>query len=273
MSVKEKIDSWIKPDLNGNIALLIVVGVILIFGLVMLSSASSATAYINFGDSYHFAKRQLMWFVPGILAFLITSKIDYHLWRRFSPFMLVASICLLLLVFLPWFQADWGSARSWIQIFGLSFQPSELVKITFILYLAAWLESRRDRLDKESIWPFATIFGIIILLMVLQPDIGTLSIISVTSLSVYYVGGGKLSHIITIALVGIIGLFLLISVKDYQKERLLCYQNPDYDPQDTCYQINQSLIAVGSGGLFGRGLGESRQKFLYQSGYSMKLIL
>jgi cell division protein FtsW len=250
-----------EPDKN----LIFSVSIIVIFGLIMMSSASAVVSYAKFGNSYYFLKNQLIGLVVGLIAFYFTSKIDYHLWRRFALGFLLFSIFLLLLVFIPGLAADYGSARSWINVFGFSLQPSEFVKLSFLIYLAAWLESRGKRISDfhEGSGPFVIVLGVIGFLMILQPDIGTLLIITLISMAVYFVGGGRLYHIIVMILIGIIGLFLMVQVKDYQADRFRCFLDPSFSRQDKCYQINQSLIAVGSGGFFGRGLGESRQKYMY----------
>ena len=144
-------------------------------------------------------------------------------------------------------------------------QPSEFVKLSFLLYLAAWLEARKGNLDDVStgIGPFVVLLGLIAGLMVMQPDIGTLSIIGVTSLIVYFIGGGKKWHITLLVIFCSIAFALLLQLKPYQMDRIKCFLNPAYSSQDKCYQISQSLIAVGSGGFWGRGFGESRQKFMY----------
>lgn len=245
--------------------LIITVGVILVFGLIMLSSASSAIAYTKFSDGYYYFKHQLFGLFLGILLFWFFSKVDYHFWKNYAFWFLVASILLLLLVFIPGLSAEYGQARSWINVFGFSLQPSEFVKLSFLLYLAAWLERRGKKLKdiSQGTGPFVFVLSIIAILMILQPDIGTLSIIAATSLIVYFVGGGSKKHIIAIIIIGIISFVGLMQVKPYQKERFKCLMDPDYSSQDACYQINQSLIAVGSGGIWGRGLGASKQKFLY----------
>ena len=246
-------------------SLLIIVGAILVFGLVMLSSASTVVAYNTYQDSYYFFKHQLFGLALGAVAFWFFSRTDYHIWRKAALFMLVASIGLLLLVFIPGLSAGWGASRSWINIFGFSLQPAEFVKITFLLYLAAWLEGRKSKLAEIStgIGPFVVILGVIAGLMLLQPDIGTLTIIAFTSLIVYFIGGGKLKHIVGLILLGFMALAIMVNVYPYQANRFKCLFDPSFSPKEHCYQINQSLIAVGSGGFWGRGLGDSRQKFLY----------
>jgi len=245
--------------------LLYIVGGIVLFGLVMLSSASSIISYNSHGDSYYFFKRQVFGLLVGLAAFWFFSRIDYQIWRRYALWLLVASIGLLLLVFVPGLAADWGTSHSWINIFGYSLQPSELVKITFLLYLAAWLEGRKKKLGDiaEGIGPFIVILGVIAILMLLQPDLGTLIIIGVTSLVVYFIGGGHLKHLAVIILLGALAIAFMVNYYPYQANRFKCLINPDYSKKEFCYQINQSLIAVGSGGFWGRGFGASRQKFSY----------
>ncbi len=269
MNLKQFFRRFFADKNNGHEpdkVLMITVAIIVVFGIIMLSSATSAYAYATKAqDSYYFFKHQLFGLTLGIIAFLILSRIDYHFWRKYALGFLFFSIVLLLLVFIPGLSAHYGKARSWINVLGFSLQPSEFVKISFLLYLSAWLESRRERLHdlKEGIGPFLVVLGLIAFLMLLQPDLGTLLIISMTSLIVYFVGGGKKRHILAIILVGLLALMILVKIKPYQADRFKCFMDPNYSSSDVCYQVNQSLIAVGSGGFWGRGLGASRQKFMY----------
>ncbi len=245
--------------------LLVIVGVIIVFGIIMLSSASSVIAYNTYDDSYYLVKHQLFGLILGLCAFWFFSKVDYHFWQKYGLLMLVASIGLLLLVFIPGLAGTWGTSRSWINVFGYSLQPSEFVKITFLIYLAAWLEGRKKKLAdfSEGIGPFVVILGVIALLMILQPDMGTLTIIALASLIVYFIGGGSIKHLVALILLGLAGLTIMTNIYPYQANRFKCMLNPSFSKQEICYQVNQSLIAVGSGGFWGRGLGASRQKFSY----------
>lgn len=245
--------------------LIAIIFIILVFGLISLSSASSVIAYDKFGDAYYYFKHQLVGLAIGMVAFWFFSKTEYHLWKRYAFGFLIFSIILLLLVFIPGLSAHYGKARSWINIAGFSLQPSEFVKLSFLLYLAAWLEVRKKDLHDfhQGIGPFVIVLGIIGGLMIMQPDIGTLSIIGVTSIIVYFIGGGKLSHLFFILLFSVIGFAVMVQLKPYQMDRFRCMMDPSYSANDICYQTNQSLIAVGSGGILGRGLGASRQKFMY----------
>jgi cell division protein FtsW len=231
----------------------------------MLSSASSVIAYNTYNDSYFLLKHQLFGLGLGLAAFWFFSKVDYHIWRKYALWMLIASVGLLVLVFIPGLAGTWGTSRSWINVFGFSLQPAEFVKITFLLYLAAWLEGRKEKLKdiSEGIGPFVVILGAIALLMILQPDMGTLTIIALASLMVYFIGGGSIKHLVALVLLGLAALTIMINIYPYQANRFKCMMDPSFSKKEICYQINQSLIAVGSGGFWGRGLGASRQKFSY----------
>jgi len=251
-----------EPDKSLVTALFI----LLAFGLIMLLSASSAVAYANHGSTYYFFVRQLFNVLFSLAFFWAATRINYHWWKKFAVFFLFASILLLLLVFVPGLRTSSGTAYSWINLFGYTFQPSEFVKIAFLIYLATWLEAKNRDLGNffSGTFPFFLILGVIGLLMIAQPDLGTLFIIAFTALVVFFVGGGKLRHIFTaILLAGLLLAAVLYFKSSYQSDRFKCFMDPGYSANNRCYQINQSLIAVGSGGLFGRGLGESRQKYMY----------
>jgi len=247
-------------------SLIMAMGILIVFGLAMLFSASSVVSYANFGNTYHYFLRQVVNLCIALVAFFLASRIDYRLWKKFAIWFLFGSIILLVLVFIPGLRAEYGSARSWVSIFGYNFQPAELVKLAFLIYLATWLEAKKEDLGElgSGLIPFLGILGVISLLMIAQPDLGTLFIIAFTALVVFFAAGGKISHIIvTIVFAALILAVMVLLKSGYQSDRFKCLQDPSYSAQDKCYQINQSLIAVGSGGWFGRGIGQSRQKFMY----------
>lgn len=252
---------------EGDSYLKISIACIIMFGLIMLASASSIISYETSGDAYYFFKRQLLFFIVGAGLFWLASKVDYHYFKRYALSMLVISIVLLLIVFVPSLMHQVGGAKSWIEFSGFTLQPSEFMKLTFLIYLSAWFAGQKEKHRvadaSQKSRPFFIILAIVAVLMILQPDIGTLFIIAISSLVVYFVGGGKVKHIVAIILIGIVLLGALLAVFDYQRERFKCLLDSAYSPQDRCYQVNQSLIAIGSGGFLGRGLGESRQKYLY----------
>lgn len=254
--------------------LLSIIPILIVFGLIMLFSASLATSQSNFGDPYHYIKGQLFGLFIGLIFFFFSFRIDYHIFKKYSFLFLIASLILLILVFIPGLRNEYGTSYSWVIIFGKSLQVSEFVKLFFLFYLAAWLESKKDDLKKFSngILPFLVVLMIVGAFILKQPDLGTFLIICFVSLMVYLVAGGNISHLFILFLIMIIGVLFIFNsmnsdsdkglIKQYQINRVRCLQNPDFD-KDICYQVNQSMIAVGSGGLWGRGLGESRQKFNY----------
>ena len=245
--------------------LLLTIGILVGLGLVFLSSASAVIGYAKYGSTYHYFYRQVVIFLVGIVCFWIFYRINYLTWKKYSFLLLFASVAFLCLVFIPSLAANWGTSRSWISVFGLSLQPSEFVKLFFLVYLAAFLESRKNALHdvQRGVGPFLIVFGIIAGLMLLQPDLGTLFIIATTTFVVYFVGGGKISHLVTILLLGVLAFFIMVQLKPYQMDRFKCVMQSGYNTQSSCYQLDQSLIAVGSGGFWGLGLGQSKQKFLY----------
>jgi len=268
VKIKKSLKNFLAPGKNEHEPdklLIALVGIVLIFGLIILSSATSVIAYNRFGDSYYYFNSQLVSVILGVFVFFIFSKINYTFWKKYAVFFLAVSCFLLLLVFIPGLAADYEKARRWINIFGFSLQPSEFVKIFFLIYLAAWLERRKEDLGSIStgIGPFLFVLAAITFLMFLQPDIGTLSVVLGSSLIVYFVGGGKILHLIVVSLIGCSLLFGAYQTMPYIQDRFKCFVNPQLDTRDVCYQVNQSLIAVGSGGWWGRGIGESRQKFAY----------
>ncbi len=240
--------------------------VLLCVGLIVLTSASSAVGLKNFDDTYYFLKQQLsqgvlIGFVGGLLLYNI--KISFL--KKYSLHFFVLSLVLLILVLIPQFGDTRLGASRWLVLGPISFQPSELVKFTFVLYLAAWLEAHQATIKhfKQSFIPFVVIVAVVAGLLLLQPDLGTTGIFVLIALTMYFVAGGALPHISLFGLGGIVSVWLLIKTAPYRAARLTTFLNPDADPQGLGYHINQALLAIGSGGWFGRGLGHSRQKFQY----------
>ena len=248
--------------------LLAIVSAIILFGLIVLLSASSPNGYHQFGDSYYYLKHQVIFgLIPGIAGLIAFSRIPYTFWKTHAWNLLLISIGLLVLVFIPGFAAGIGTSHSWISIGGVfSIQPSEIVKLTFLFYLAAWLGARDEhgvRDMNSGFIPFLLSLGVITLLMILQPDTGSMSIIAAMSLIVYFVAGAPLGYLGGLIAVGVGGLGLLISTSAYRAARITTFLHPELDPQGIGYHINQALLALGSGGIFGLGYGRSLQKFQY----------
>lgn len=246
--------------------LIVDVLLLVLFGLVMISSASVVESYKDFGNNYYYLVHQFLYgFVPGaILAFLI-ARFDYHKYKKSSWLFLVFSEILLLVVFIPGIGPDIREAKSWINIAGMSFQPSELAKLTLIIYLAAWLEGRKKKLNDfgQGFMPLMMIILLVAIPLIKQPDIGTLVAMSSIIFAMYFVAGAGISYILVMSAGGLLAVMALISIAPYRMRRLTTFLHPELDPQGIGYQINQALLALGSGGIFGLGLGHSRQKFNY----------
>lgn len=250
-----------KPDYN----FIIIAFAVIIFGLIMISSAGAALSYKQFNDGYYFVKHQIAFgLIPGLLLFYLLAKIDYKIWKKYAFPILIFSILLLLLVFIPGIGTSHGTnAKSWVMFGGFSFQPSEFVKLTFLIYLSSWLEKRNDKIKDFTygLLPFLILLGITLLLIL--PDVGTMVIILTSAFVVFFIAGASIIHLIfTSGLCGAI-IFLLIKMEPYRMARFMTFLHPELDPQGIGYHINQALLAIGSGGLLGKGFGHSRQKFLY----------
>ncbi len=236
-------------------------------GIVCLSSASAVISYQKFGTPNYYLMHQVLFgLVPGLFLFYLTSRIDYHYWRRFSVPLLVASIFLLFLVFVPGIGFGYGGAHRWIHLGSFLFQPSEIMKLTFLLYLATWLSNRGAKNVKDFSYgflPFILLTGIITSLIILQPDMGTMAVIGAIAFTMYFMGGAALPHLALAAAGATTLLLLLIHSASYRFKRFTTFLHPELDPLGIGYHINQALLAIGSGGIFGRGFGHSRQKFAY----------
>lgn len=239
--------------------------VLLLFGLVMLSSASSVLGYQRFGDSNYFLKKQAVSVAVGLVVFFITLRIDYHFWRRWAVPGLIGTVALLVMVFVPGIGPSLLGARRWINLGSVLFQPSELAKLAFLFYLAAWFE-RRDHLlgrFQEGLMPFLITLGVVAGLVLLQPDLGTTLIIVLMSVTIFFTAGGSKRHLLALGGFGAVLLGIMVKLKPYQAQRLTVFLNPNLDPQGIGYHIKQAWLAIGSGGWFGLGLGHSQQKFNY----------
>jgi len=256
-----------KQEHSPDYRIIIISLLLVLFGLVVLLSASPILSYKKYSNIYYvFLHQLLLGVLPGIFCFYVLSKINFNTWRKYSLLMLIISIVLLVLVFVPGIGTDYGKdAKSWINVFGISVQPSEIVKLTFLIYLASWIESRGKMLRDfyQGFIPFLTLLGLISVLMLFQPDLGTLFIIFIIAFAGFFVGGGNIKHILYLILLAFGSGFIAIKAAPYRLARLTVFLNPNSDVTGIGYHLNQSLIAIGSGGIFGVGLGRSRQKYGY----------
>lgn len=238
--------------------------ILLSIGIIMVFSASAPYAYNTYRDVYYILKRQLFYALIGLVVMLITMNIDYRLFGKYSPLLLVASIVLLILVLVPGIGIEENGSKRWLEI-GVRFQPSEIAKLAVILFFSQSLSQRKDRLNSffKGLFPYLVLIGILAVLLLLEPHLScTIITLSIASI-ILFCAGAKIKHFM-ILLIPAAGVFAaLITFVDYMRVRVLSFIDPWSDMQDTGYNAVQSLYAIGSGGLFGRGLGKSMQKFLY----------
>ncbi|MBU2564132.1 putative lipid II flippase FtsW [Patescibacteria group bacterium] len=250
-----------KPDKG----LIICILSLFILGLIILFSASFVISQENFGNSHHYFLHQLLYGgIIGLILFYIFSKIDYRFWKKISLLVLFISLILLVLLFIPNLGYTHAGAQRWLIIGPLSFQPSEFLKLAFVIYLAAFLTKKEVQKGYTNTFiPFLILMGIIGGLMTLQSDAGTLGLIAIVGLIIYFISGARLHQIaITLGMCAA-GFFALIKFFPHRMARFIAFLNPSVDPQGISYQINQALLAIGSGGIFGIGLGRSAQKYNY----------
>jgi cell division protein FtsW len=250
-----------KPDF----VIIIFVFVIIAFGLVMLASASSDLATTKFGNSYYYLIHQIIYgLVPGIIFFLFASNFYYQNYKKMAGGLFIFSILLLLLIFSP-FKFAAGGADRWLKFGPLVFQPSEILKVTFIIYISAWLSGSEKR--KESFWggyvPFLAICGLTSFLLLIQPSTSTVAILMASALIIYFASGARISYIISTIILGAVVLLAVSYVTPYRWQRIMSYIDPNQNMQGASYHINQALNAIGSGNIFGVGYGQSVAKVYY----------
>lgn len=223
----------------------------------MITNASVVQAQNLFGDKFFFARQQLMWTIIGIFVFLLAVKIPYAFWAKIATPLFILTILFLSLVLTPWLGTSALGAKRWITIFGFNFQPSELAKLSLILFGAKLL----DKKGKFLVFLASTI--LVCALVILEPDLGTSIIIATISATLLFVWGVPVILFILILPILMGLLFLIISFSSYRKERFLQFLGGVLDPLAGSYHVKQVILALSSGGLLGVGLGQSRQKFLF----------
>lgn len=235
-------------------------------GLMMIASAGVLYGETRFDDPYFFFKRQLIGLSIGLISMYCFSRIPYHFWRPLSVPIFIVALILLVLVFIPGIGTTAYGASRWIELGPISFQPSEVMKFAIVLYLSAWLSGKgKEKTEDfyEGLVPFLAILFLVAFLILKQPDTGTLFLIFGISMSIFFYSGANLKHIFGMMGLALFAFFILLKTAPYRMQRFLVFMNPEHDPQGFGYQMTQALVAIGSGGLFGVGLGYSHQKFNY----------
>ncbi|KKP60429.1 MAG: Bacterial cell division membrane protein [Candidatus Roizmanbacteria bacterium GW2011_GWC2_34_23] len=239
---------------------LITIPIILsLVGLVFIFEASAVGSARQFGDSFHYLKSQAVWIIFGLIVMTIFSYIDYKKLYFLSFVSLIFTIVLLIIVLIPGIGSKVGGARRWIDFGFFSLQPTELAKFSVIIYLSSWFSSK----EKKRFLPFITLICFLVFLTILQPDMGTSIIIFLIGLMIYYFSGANFMDFIYIFGGSAVSVYFLIKFSPYRFNRLSAFLNPSIDPLGISYHINQIFISLSSGGFFGRGLGASRQKYLF----------
>ena len=232
-------------------------------GIVMVFNVSYFYAQEQYGDPLFFFRKHLVSVAIGVGAMIVASRIRPELLERWANVLLLASVAALILVLIPGIGLNRGGARRWLSLAGFSLQPSELTKLAVVLFLARTL-SRRDDLAKLSgMLPVLGVVGACAALILLQPDFGTATILCALVYLMLFAAGANPRYLAAFGIAGVVGLGLLATLAEYRMRRLLCFLNPWQDSQGCGFQLVQSLIAVGSGGVAGVGLGQSRQKMFY----------
>ncbi|MBP6858140.1 MAG: putative lipid II flippase FtsW [Candidatus Pacebacteria bacterium] len=242
--------------------------VIIISGLGLLFFVSASLGILARSESKFYGvlfNQVVFGFIGGLIALWFCARVNYTFWRKYSFYIFLGALILTLAVFIPGFGLEHGGARRWISLGPVSFQPAELLKIAFVIYFAAWLAWTRKRQEdiKFRIIPLAIMLAVVAFALLRQPDTKSLILIIVAACGMLFTSGVSWKKVITIILVGIGTIVVLAFTRPYVMERIKTFINPASDPRGASYQLQQSLIAIGSGGVTGRGLGQSVQKFNY----------
>ncbi|MFZ9859012.1 MAG: putative lipid II flippase FtsW [Roseiflexaceae bacterium] len=247
--------------------LLICIGVMVPFGLVMVYSSSFVEGFVNHDNGFYYMFRQLFAAMVGAVGMLITQRIDYRFWRRYALHMLIGAIVLLFLTgfVLPREMTEVNNSRSWIRLGFFSFQPSEFAKLALVVYLASWLSRRSGRLTSVTtgILPFGVILGVITALVMVGRDLGSTMVIITMSALIYFIAGANILHLLAVAVSGLLIFVLAITAASYRLERINAWLDPFAYYSSSGFQPLHALYALASGGIFGTGLGQSRQKYLW----------
>jgi cell division protein FtsW len=257
---------YLKESKTHDQQLLLITMTLTCLGVVMVYSASAVMADKRYHDGFYFLKRQGGFAMVGTLLMLVTMQVDYHFWQRWALKILIFSLLLLLVVLIPGLGGSAGGSSRWIKIIaGFRFQPSELAKIALIFYLAFALDRKQEKI--KSLGPgFLSYMVVLLLLMALllkQPDLGSVVTLFLVAFIVLFAAGTRPAYIMTVILLSLPAFYLLVMRVAYRKRRIMAFLDPWQDPQNSGFQIIQSLMAMGTGGLLGQGLGAGKQKLFY----------
>jgi cell division protein FtsW len=233
------------------------------FGLIMVFSSSEVQGYVDYHNASYYFQHQIVWLAIGLAGGLLALGLDYHRLRALAPAAAAVSLLLLVLVLVPHIGVTRNGARRWFGFGSVTIQPAEIAKIALIVYLARWLEKSGPRIRgiREGLLPFLVMFGLIVGLVLLEKDLGTAMVMAVIALAMFLVAGARAAHVLGTLALAAGAIWLLIRLEPYRFSRMSAFLNPWADSLNTGFQSVQSVLALGSGGLFGVGLGNSIQKY------------
>lgn len=250
---------------SPDFILFMAVIMLLTVGIIIVFSASSYTSYVRYGDAYYFLKKQLLWAALGFIAMYLTMSIDYWKYKRWAGPALIASFVLLVAVLIPGIGKTVNGAQRWINLGFTSIQPSEIFKLAMVMFVAHGFSRKKDKVRnfKQGMLPYLVILGLACGLILKQPDLGTAMSLAGTIYVMFFAAGARGTHLTGLAAAGVTAISLAIVFEEYRMKRFLAFLDPFADPLGAGFHIIQALYALGSGGLFGVGLGQSKQKMFY----------
>ncbi len=253
------------PRVAMDHMLLFVTLTLALVGLVMVFSASAIVAGNRFQDPEFFLKRQIAWLGFGFLLMHLTSRIDYQLWRKLSIPILIGMLVLLVMVLVPSLGVAAKGARRWLRLGPISIQPAEMAKLVTVMYLAAYVTRKADKLTlfRSGLLPALIVVGLLSGLVLLEPDLGTVVVMGLATVALLFLGGARIAHLVSLGLCAIPVALVLVLGSSYRRQRLMTFLAPWKDASDAGFQITQSFLAFGSGGPFGVGLGQGKQKLFF----------
>lgn len=263
--ILEKLYQRFPPTSKADGLFFVFLLILVLIGIIMVISSSTIIGFKEYADEYFFVKRHLIYLTIASCGFIFGYIIPHFIWRRLSQSLWIASLFMVALTYIPGIGVTvYGSTR-WINLVGFSFQPSEVLKFALIVFVAKLLTKKESNIlnFKETLLPTLIVIGISVLIVLKQPDLGTSMLISLVTLSLLFIAGLTLIHVLWISLLGITFSGWSILSNPYQLSRIQAFLDPWKDPLGKGYHTIQSLIAIGSGGLLGLGIGRSRQKFFY----------
>ena len=269
MAPRPRARAWTLARHAPDYGLFAVVAVLVVLGLIAVYSASYAVAYAEYGDANFFVKRQAAAALIGLAGMLVAMNIDYRRLLRPSPLLMLVALVGLGAVLLPGVGIEQNGATRWVAVGALPpLQPSEFAKLAVLIYLAAWLAAKGDSVRDVALGvvPFVGMVGLVAALIVLEPDLGTALLVAAITGTLFFVAGGRLMHVLALLGSGIVATATLIAVAGYRMDRIFAFISAESDPSGVGFQTLQMLVALGSGGVSGLGLGVSRQKFFFVPG-------